>query len=59
MPGTDRLSRPASLRELFADGGGVIGNPETLRCPHCGAEPRPYEVKTPRRATSQRRRWRS
>lgn len=44
-----RMGHPATLAELLAkNGGAVIGDPEKLRCPHCGGDARLIEVTTPR-----------
>ena len=47
MPATERRNRPVTMRELIAsEGGAMLGSQEP--CPHCGREPRPYEVTTPK-----------
>lgn len=39
-----------SMGELIAkQGGGVFGDPEKLRCPHCGGDAKLTEVVTPRK----------
>lgn len=48
MPATERSNRPVTMRELIAsEGGAMLGSKEP--CPRCGAEPRPYEVVTPKK----------
>lgn len=43
-----RLNRTVTLGELLKrDGGGLLGS--KAPCPHCGKEPRPYEVRTPKK----------
>ena len=48
MPAIKRAGKPMTLGELIArDGGAMLGSQEP--CPHCGREPRPYEVVTPKK----------
>lgn len=44
-----RLNRPVMMADLLKDGGAIIGKPETMVCPACGAEPRLFEVVTPKK----------
>lgn len=43
------IKGPVSLEELLLQGGDAFGDPEKLRCPHCGADAKAIKVITPKK----------